>query len=150
MSHLFILGFQKSGTAAHADYFIKNDLASYLIEGEKEPNIYIHSKPQGKGSEDKFYLDASVAYITNINAINNLPEHNTKLIICLRNQFERTWSCFRMYKLWCDVDRSYEYLTTLPIMKHDFASNPITLMIDLLKRHFPLKSLPFVKKTSSI
>ena len=31
-------------------------------------------------------------------------------------------------------------------MKHDFASEPITLILDLLKRHFPLKSMPFIKK----
>jgi hypothetical protein len=146
MSHLFILGFQKCGTTALADYFIKNDLALYLINGKKEPNIYMHSKPQEKDFDGRFYLDASVAYITNVNAINNLPEHDTKLIICLRNQFERSWSCFKMYKLWCDSDRSYEYLMTIPTMKHEFASDPITLILDLLKRHFPLKSMPFIKK----
>jgi len=146
MSHLFILGFQKCGTTALADYFVKNNLASYLVEGKKEPNIYMHYRPQEKDGDDVCYLDASVAYIANANAINNLPEHDTKLIVCFRNQLERTWSCFRMYKLWCDADLSYQYLMTIPTMKHELAASPITLILNLLKRHFPLKSQPFVRK----
>jgi len=146
MSNLFILGFQKCGTTALADYFLKHNLVSYLVPNNKEPFIYAHSKPQSMFYERTVYLDSSVGYIKNINAINNLPEHNTKLIVCLRNQFERTWSCFKGYKLSTHQFHSFSYLMSFPTMTENAALNPKQVFFDIIKLHYPLKSLPFIEK----
>ena len=145
MANLFIIGFQKCGSSALADYLVTHQLAHYLVDRVKEPYIYAHSKPQPKSYEKLFYLDANVGYIKNQNAINNLPEHNTKIIVCLRNQFERAWSCYKGYKLFADEKQSYRYLKSFPTITEATANDPKKLLFDILRLHYPLKSSEFVK-----
>ena len=87
---------------------VKNNLAYYLIENVKEPHIYgssnfwknLNSEAVNLISNDKLaFLYASVGYIINKAAIDGLPDHHMNIIICLRNQFQRTWSAYKIFKL---------------------------------------------------
>lgn len=102
--YLFIAGMPKCGTTALATWLVDNNIAEYLIPGMKEPNLYSRSDfgkfpiPSGK-NEKKWRLDASNSYGLNKNALSNMPEHFTKIIVCIRNHWERTWSNYKMFKL---------------------------------------------------
>ncbi|MDH1674376.1 sulfotransferase domain-containing protein [Comamonas aquatica] len=102
--HLFIAGLPKCGTTALAAWLVKNGVAEYLVPSVKEPYIYARSDfgrfaiPNGSG-QDIWRLDASVGYAFNPFAIRNMPEHFTKIIICVRNPWERLWSSYKMLKL---------------------------------------------------
>lgn len=101
--YLFIAGMPKCGTTALAHWLVKEEIAEYLVHNTKEPYIYARSDfgrfsiPPGSG-RGLWRLDASVGYALNRNAINNMPEHLTKIIICIRNPFERAWSNYKMHK----------------------------------------------------
>ena len=94
--NLFIAGIEKSGTTSLADWFVSNGLAEYRVPGLKEPYSYavgdvsvnLGLAPPG------VLLDASVAYSFNPKAIARMPEHNTKVVLCLRNQFDRCFSAY--------------------------------------------------------
>jgi hypothetical protein len=101
--NIFIAGMEKCGTTALAHWMITNNLAKYLVPNVKEPYIYAHKDPNLDGislvSHELPLLDASVGYSLNPSAIQRLPKYDSKIIICLKNQFERTWSSYKMQKL---------------------------------------------------
>jgi hypothetical protein len=99
---VFIAGMDKCGTTALSEWMIANALAEDRVPGEKEPALYVTDdlhpgKLRLAGNVP--LLDATVAYSKNAEYIARLPEHNTKIVICWRNQFERSWSLYKMLKL---------------------------------------------------
>ena len=102
--HIFIVGLPKCGTTALAAWLVKERVAEYLIPGVKEPYLYARSDfgrfAIPSGNEGNLWrLDASVGYSSNPFAIRNMPEHFTKIVICVRNPWERLWSNYKMLKL---------------------------------------------------
>ncbi len=99
---VFIAGMDKCGTTALSEWMIANGLAEDRVPGEKEPALYVSDEPHpGKLRQagNVPLLDATVAYSKSADYIGRLPEHNTKIVICWRNQFERSWSLYKMLKL---------------------------------------------------
>ena len=100
--NIFIAGMEKTGTTALADWITKNFYANFMVSGVKEPYTYADpyfniSKIETKNNLN--LLDASVGYSQNNDALERLPKKNTQIIICLRNQFNRTWSSYKMQKI---------------------------------------------------
>jgi hypothetical protein len=100
--NIFIVGMEKSGTTALADWAVRNHYANFMVSGIKEP--YTYADPNFNISKietnnDSNLLDASVGYALNKSAIERLPKKNSRIIICLRNQFDRTWSSYKMKKI---------------------------------------------------
>jgi hypothetical protein len=154
MSNLFILGFAKCGTTALADYMVKNGLAHYLIENVKEPHLYgssnswqnLNREAVNLISNDKLaYLDASVDYIINKGAIDGLPEHNTKIIICLRNQFQRTWSAYKMFQISSNSVDASKYKLEHPHFSKN-SSEFVPIWLSYLKTKYPASSQVHVEK----
>lgn len=110
--YLFIAGMPKCGTTALATWLVDNNIAEYLIPGMKEPNLYSRSDfgkfpiPPGVDRK-KWRLDASGSYGLNKRALSNMPEHFTKIIVCIRNHWERTWSNYKMFKLMATKNREW-------------------------------------------
>lgn len=101
--HLFIGGMEKCGTTALASWLVAQGIAEYLVPGMKEPNFYARTDfaALSIGSpyrHDAWRLDASVGYALNPDAIARMPEHFTRMILCFRNPWERTWSAYKMKK----------------------------------------------------
>ena len=99
--NIFIAGMEKCGTTALAEWMVTNGLAEDRVAGIKEPYLYANDMPHpplrpGTGLP---LLDASIGYAVDANVVRRLPEHDTRLVLCLRNQFERTWSSYKMKKL---------------------------------------------------
>ncbi len=99
-NYLFIVGMAKSGSTALANWMVMQGLADYAVAGNKEPYSYAevghrHLPPPGT----KPLLDASVGYIRNPGALAKLPEHRTRIVVCLRNPLERAWSEYKMYRI---------------------------------------------------
>lgn len=110
--YLFIAGMPKCGTTSLATWLVENDIAEYFIPGMKEPNLYSRSDfgkfplPYGNGSK-KWRLDASNSYGLNRYAVNNMPEHFTRIIVCIKNHWERTWSNYKMFKLMAQNNKEW-------------------------------------------
>lgn len=99
--NLFIAGVEKCGTTALADWFISNGLAEYRVPGVKEPYSYARAcASQGTDAGEQrsgVLLDASVGYAFNPAAISRMPKTDTRIIVCLRNHFDR---CYSVYSSW--------------------------------------------------
>ncbi len=100
---LFIGGMEKAGTTALAAWLVEHGLAEYLIEGVKEPTIFARTDFSaisiGTGrTPGQWRLDATVGYALNPGALARMPEHFTRMVLCFRNPWERTWSSYRMKK----------------------------------------------------
>lgn len=99
--HLFISGIEKCGTSALAEWFVSNGLARYRVPGVKEPYLYAwqgESETTGSSVDRPgVLLDASVGYAFNPAAIERMPQRDTRIILCLRNHFER---CYSVYSAW--------------------------------------------------
>lgn len=111
--YLFIAGMPKCGTTALAHWLVEQGIAEYLIPEVKEPYIYSRSDfgkfsiPPGSGN-GLWRLDASVGYALNPYAIKNMPEHLTKIIMCVRNPFERAWSNYKMHKFFTQKNNDWK------------------------------------------
>ncbi|MCG8276531.1 hypothetical protein [Stenotrophomonas sp. NLF4-10] len=98
--HIFIVGVEKGGTTALAGWLVKNGFATYALPGMKEPNHYSNLAPAPPLPVGNLpTLDASVGYFTNRLAMSRLPTRRTRIVVCMRNPFERTWSSYKMKKL---------------------------------------------------
>ncbi|MCC4599628.1 hypothetical protein [Xanthomonas melonis] len=99
--YIFLSGMEKCGTTSLAGWLTKNGIAEYLVEDIKEPHGYLISgiQPSMPAQAKLPWLDASTGYSLNPYAISRLPEHGTRIVLCLRNPFERTWSSYRMKKI---------------------------------------------------
>lgn len=100
---LFIGGMEKAGTTALAAWLVEHGLAEYLIEGVKEPTIFARTDFSaisiGTGrTPGRWRLDATVGNALNPGALARMPEHFTRMVLCFRNPWERTWSSYKMKK----------------------------------------------------
>lgn len=80
---------------------VASGLAVDRLPGEKEPYLYVNDDPHPvhPRTSDLPLLDASVGYAGDPGAVRRMPEYDTRIVLCLRNQFERTWSAYKMLKL---------------------------------------------------
>ncbi|KXU89669.1 hypothetical protein CI15_05600 [Paraburkholderia monticola] len=102
ISNIFIAGMDKCGTTPLSDWMVANDLAEDRVPGIKEPALYVNDEPHpGKFRvpTGRPLLDATVIYSKSADHIRLLPEHETRIVICWRNQFDRSWSCYKMMKV---------------------------------------------------
>ena len=94
---------EKSGSTALANWLVKNGIARYTSPGIKEPYTYAQAgatpPPPPPRPGELPWLDASVGYARNPIAIANLPRERTRIIVCLRNPLDRTWSSYRFKKI---------------------------------------------------
>ncbi len=105
---VFIIGFERCMTSALAAYLVENGYCDLLVGGIKEPSVFYGHVPLARkllaarrsNGAGRPYLDASVSYIINPAALREIaascPE--AKIIICLRDPFQRILSAFRYYK----------------------------------------------------
>ncbi|WP_238155911.1 MULTISPECIES: hypothetical protein [Xanthomonas] len=100
-NYIFLSGMAKCGTTSLAGWLTRNGIAQYLVEGIKEPHGYVipGTQPQLPAPAQLPWLDASTGYSLSPYAISRLPEHGTRIVLCLRNPFKRTWSTYRMKKI---------------------------------------------------
>ncbi|WP_225209680.1 hypothetical protein [Xanthomonas bonasiae] len=100
-NYIFLSGMEKCGTTPLAGWLTGNGIAQYLVEDIKEPHGYLipGTPPQLPAPAQLPWLDASAGYSLSPYAISRLPEHGTRIVLCLRNPFERTWSSYRMKKI---------------------------------------------------
>ena len=144
--NLFIAGIEKCGTTSLADWFVANGLAQYRVPGIKEPYSYAFGDVPGSRGllSPGVLLDASAGYAFNPQAIARMPEHNTKIILCLRNHFERCFSAYSFYQTIARRDgTSAALLRTLPGNRTESADQPESLFevtFNILKMYFPTKS----------
>lgn len=103
VENIFIAGMEKCGTTSLSEWMVTNGLAEDRVPGEKEPCLYVNDEPHpDRNRKGKLpLLDASVVYAILPHVIQRLPEHDTRIVLCLRNQLERTWSSYKMKKLLC-------------------------------------------------
>jgi len=107
-SHVvFIVGFERCMTSSLAKHLVDADYSSLLVTGIKEPKVFssdpklaaaILKRQLSQGSK-RWLLDASVNYISNRGALIAIKDtvEDYRIIICLRNQFQRTISAYRLY-----------------------------------------------------
>jgi hypothetical protein len=129
--NLFIAGMEKSGTTSLADWLVHNNLARYRIPGIKEPNIYAYNG--NSSTPDTLYhneivLDASVSYAINPYALSRMPEHDTKIILCLRNNFDRTFSAYNFFRIMCRKDTASSELLKSSVEREQ--KNPARILED--------------------
>lgn len=128
--YIFIVGVQKSGTTALAGWLVDNDHARYAIPGAKEPSNYLRVGMPGPipaPQQGVALLDASTGYFGNAQVIARLPEHRTRIVVCLRNPLERMWSAYRMMKIIAQRGASSrQYLERF----HSTARTPMALQDD--------------------
>ena len=101
IKHVFIVGVAKCGTTALSEWMVVNGLAEDRVPGEKEPYLYANDEPHAARSRKASLplLDASAGYAFDPATVQRLPQHDTRLVLCLRNGFERMWSFYKMFKL---------------------------------------------------
>lgn len=125
VQNIFIAGFEKCGTTALADWMLTNGLVEDRVPNMKEPFLYANNEthPARIRTSDLPLLDASVGYAQDPGCVARLPEHDTRIIICLRNPFERLWSAYKMHKvLRNNSGEANEYLTSYFTRDQDAAS----------------------------
>jgi hypothetical protein len=92
-----------------------------------------------------------MGYSLNTSAISRLPENNTRIIICFRNQFERTWSSFKMMKIAVKHEEAsalllHEFPTHLETSKYYKQVDLLGYLKFITKLHYPRKSNQFIEK----
>ncbi len=95
-------------TSALAAYLVENGYCDLLVGGIKEPSVFYGDVPLARTlvaerratGAGRCYLDASVSYIINPAALREIASAcpDAKIIVCLRNPFQRTLSAYRFYK----------------------------------------------------
>lgn len=151
--NLFIAGIEKSGTTSLADWFVTNGLAKYYIQGIKEPYSYAFGDTPTSNSlmPRGVLLDASVGYAFNPHAIARMPQHNTKVILCFRNHFDRCLSAYNFYQTIAKRDEtSVALLKTIPelldLLGDDIhAESLFEVTFQIMKRYFPTKSEKIIR-----
>ncbi|MDR0528337.1 MAG: hypothetical protein LBG69_01815 [Zoogloeaceae bacterium] len=140
--NLFISGFAKCGTSSLAEWFVRNELAEYLVEGFKEPGVYERSDfgSFGLRTSNGWLLDATVSYSVNPAALARMPEQHTKIVLCFRNPWERLFSHFRMRKL----ETAPPGLKTVNPVDH--YPTQILTHAERNQQSYPKKKLPFLQK----
>jgi hypothetical protein len=141
--YFFIVGNEKCGTSALAEWIVSNGWAKYLggRKGIKEPNILTTSDFQLPWVDpDHHVLDASTGYALNSVALSRLPQKRCKVIFCIRNAFHRAWSSYKFKKLISMGEGSF--LRTVPDSMVTNSHEPEDLLSLLCKAqatHYPPK-----------
>lgn len=142
--YLFIAGMEKCGTTALASWLVAEGLAEYLVPGTKEPYIFARTDfaatSPGVGKMGIWRLDASVGYALNPGAIARMPEHFTRIVLCFRNPWERTWSSYKMAKARATKNKDWENRLAQDSNKNDLSVEQI------LRIHYPDKLHNILKK----
>jgi hypothetical protein len=153
VNNIFISGMEKCGTTALAEWMVVNGLAEYRVPGVKEPYLYSSDElhPARFRLGNLPLLDASVGYACDPGAVRRLPEYDTRIVLCLRNQFERTWSSYKMKKLFgTEGANADDYFLSYskgsnPGRKRN-ASTSLKFMHALFKKHFPRRSHAIIEQ----
>lgn len=141
--YFFIVGNEKCGTSALAEWIVSNGWAKYLGGGKgiKEPNLLTTSDFQLPWVDpDHHILDASTGYALNSVALSRLPQKRCKVIFCIRNAFHRAWSSYKFKKLISMGEESF--LRTMPDSMVHNSHEPGDLLSRLCKAqatHHPPK-----------
>lgn len=155
--NIFIVGMEKSGTTSLADWLISNHIANYLVPGLKEPYAYAseHFLPV-QALPGEVVLDASTGYALNPGTLARMPEHNSKVILCVRNYFERCFSAYTYYRTAARRDQSSaDLLGSIPdllelsrssIKKAPASDFLFEHFFHIYKIHAPVKSEALIRK----
>jgi hypothetical protein len=154
VENIFIAGMEKCGTTALAEWMVGSGLAEYRMPGEKEPYLYSNDEvhPVRLRTSDLPLLDASVGYACDPGAVRRLPEYDTRIVLCLRNQFERTWSAYKMKKLYgIENEQVDDYFLSYRSGNNTGrqprgSTRSLEFMYALFKKHFPRRSHAIVQK----
>jgi hypothetical protein len=106
----FIVGVEKCGTTSLANYLVNNKMAAPLVPNIKEARLFKKFRALIYKNIDRNLmmsnrvplLEASVSSLEDPNYLQMIDQiaKEYKIIVCLRNQFERTVSAFNFYKSW--------------------------------------------------
>jgi hypothetical protein len=154
VGNIFIAGMEKCGTTALSEWMVTSGLAEDRVPGEKEPNLYANDYPHPARlrTSDLPLLDASVGYALIPAVVSRLPEHDTRLVLCLRNQFERAWSAYKMKKLFSvDSEQVRNYLQSFQSgVGTGRQTRDLEAALEFVhgtnKKYFPRRSHGFVEK----
>jgi hypothetical protein len=154
VENVFIAGMEKCGTTALSEWMVACGLAEDRKPGEKEPFLYANDEPHPMQLRNTGLplLDASAGYAQNPAAVRRMPEYDTRIVLCLRNQFERAWSSYKMWKLVSiDNEQANEYFLSYQSgigtgrTSHDLAAT-LSFVLDVNKKHFPRRSHHFIER----
>lgn len=154
--NVFIVGMEKSGTTSLADWLVGNQIARYRVSGMKEPYAYAseHFLPP-PALPGEVLLDASTGYALNPDTLRRMPEHNTKIVLCVRNYFERCFSAYIFYRTTVmRDDSSVALLNSIPdhlaLSRADSSIPPAEFLFEhflkIYKIHAPVKSTAAIRK----
>ncbi len=154
VANVFIAGMEKCGTTALSEWMVTSGLAEDRLPNHKEPFLYANDDPHPvrRLTSNLPLLDASVGYADNPAAIRRMPEYDTRLVLCLRNQFERIWSSYKMKKLiWIDNEavRNYWAPDGANIEERRAAQSQadlVEIMHATNMKHFPRRSHGFIEQ----
>ena len=149
INNVFIAGVSKCGTTALSEWMVAQGLAEDRVPGEKEPYLYANDEPHAARSRTSSLplLDASVGYAFDAAAVQRLPQYDTRIVLCLRNQFERMWSFYKMVKVEClGGDQARDYF--LSYQSKDSGTGRVPrdatvfsdVVIDVYQKYFPRRS----------
>jgi hypothetical protein len=158
VDNVFISGVEKCGTTALAEWMVASGLAEDRVPGEKEPFLYANDQahPARLRTSSLPLLDASVGYAGNPEAVRRMPEFDTRVVLCLRNQFERTWSAYKMKKLVGidsqqvnDYYRSYQAGEGTGRIRRDSRAFH-EFLHGINKKHYPRRSHDIIEKYGEV
>jgi hypothetical protein len=105
---VFIVGFERCSTTSLAAYLTSGGFARNLVDGVKEPGVFSIEPALAReifvqrtaDAPGVWHLDASVDYVLNEAAIAAITRNveDYRIVVCMRNQFARTQSGYRMYR----------------------------------------------------
>ena len=105
---VFILGFEKAGTTALADHLVVGEFCRYLVPGTKEPRLLAFApdvlarlmQEHAEADFEELWLESSVDNILQLDQLREIAGSGGefRVIVCLRNQLERTISAYRFYR----------------------------------------------------
>lgn len=154
INNVFITGMEKCGTTALSEWMVRSGLAEDAVPDRKEPFLYANDDPHPVRlrTSDLPLLDSSIGYASNPAAIRRMPEYDTRLVLCLRNQFERTWSAYKMKKLiYIDNDEVRNYWTPSCAglegrRSANAQADVVGIMHSTNMKHFPRRSHGFIEQ----
>ena len=109
---VFIVGMERCFTTSLAQWMIDSRICDYFVDGIKEPSMF-SSEParalarweRERRATDRWLLDASVSNAGSdeaFDAIHSIDDY--RIVLSLRDQFERMVSAFRIYRALYGMD----------------------------------------------
>lgn len=121
---LFIVGFERCMTTSLASYLTSAGFAEHLVPGVKEPGIFSADRARAKEivarrsrqAPGTWLLDASVEYVLSAEALDAIVDtfEDHRILVCLRDQLERTVSAFALYARLCASAVAEDAIVTPP------------------------------------